>query len=223
MAERPSDFSYDVISDEKLGAGGFLIIRRLHLKVARPDGSRSKEGIYDLVERPFGLDAVVLAIYRRTVGGKIEILLREGARVPLAFGRPETGTAPQKSRAHRPIVEFVAGILEAGEDSLEMVRERAAAEALEEAGFRVAADAVEMIGPPMFPTPGMCPEKFYFAAVEIAAAAQSEDPPGDGSPFEEGARLFWLDLNEALDRCKRGELEDLKTELLIRRLKDRLG
>jgi len=202
-----------VISDERVGEGGFLKIRRLRVRLLRADGSRSKEGLYDFIERPIGLDAVVLAIWHRAPDG-VRVLLRDGLRVPLQFGRADRPGAP---RLH---TELVAGIIERGEESLDAVRRRAAAEAHEEAGLDVAADSVVALGAPVFPTAGMCPERFYLMAVEVGqdAIAAAHPPPGDGSPFEEGARIRWLALDDALARCTRGEIDDMKTELILRRL-----
>ena len=66
----------------------------------------------------------------------------------------------------------------------------------------------------------MCAEKFHFAACRVDDPAAAVRPTGDGSPFEEGARLHWLDLDDALARFATGEFDDMKTELALRRLKD---
>lgn len=206
--------SIEVISDQRVGQGGFLLLRRLRLRLLLADGSRTGEGTWDYVERPVGLDAVVVALYRRHEGA-VEVLLRSGLRVPLQFGRP-----------HPPagllFPELVAGILERGEESPAAVQRRAADEALEEAGLRVEASSVERLGPPLHPTPGMCAELFHFVRAEVRGQ-EATLPRGDGSPFEEGARLEWLALDEALARCARGEIQDLKTELGLRRLRESLG
>lgn len=209
---------YRVVDERVVGEGGFLTIRRLRLKLEREDGSLTGEGVYDFVERPIGLDAVVIALWSRGERG-VEVLLRDGLRVPLDFGRPEAHRLPRR------FTEVVAGILEVGEDSFAAVQERAAAEALEEAGLRIAAERVERCGPPMFPTPGMCPELFWLVDCEVSAEARAAAvaPPLDGSPFEEGARLRWMPLDEALAACARGEICDLKTELLLRRLADKIA
>jgi ADP-ribose pyrophosphatase len=68
----------------------------------------------------------------------------------------------------------------------------------------------------------MCAEKFYLAACQVREPAKARPPLGDGSPFEEGARLRWLDLDLALAACVAGEIEDMKTELILRRLRDQL-
>src|SRR5438309_8849210 len=101
---------YDVISDQRIGQGGFLVLRRLRLRALLDDGARTGEGVYDYVERPIGLDAVVVALYQRPAAGGVQLLLRRSVRIPLAFGR---SAAP----APAPFDEVVAGILEAGEES----------------------------------------------------------------------------------------------------------
>jgi ADP-ribose pyrophosphatase len=196
----------ELLNDERVGQGGHLIIRRLRMRMLLSDGTRTREGSWDFVERPMGLDAVVLALWRRKPA--VEVLLRSGLRVPLQYGRPEP----------RPLLftELVAGILEPGDD----LRQRAADEALEEAGLRVSVANVRLLGPPMFPTPGMCAELFHFASCEVSPDAVAEAPRGDGSPFEEGASLEWLSLDEAFARISRGQLQDLKTEVALRRLRE---
>ena len=210
--------SYEIVSDTKAGEGGFLSLRRLRLRARLDDGSTSREGLYDYVERPVGLDAVVLALWTRGEDGQVRVLLRDGLRVPLIFGRGGDNVP-------RRFTEVVAGILEEGEAGPAAIARRAAAEAHEEAGLRVDAAKVMPLGPAMYPTPGMCPELFHLVACEVSAeqAAAAEHPAGDGSPFEEGAEVRWALLDEALAACARGEILDMKTELILRRLKERLG
>jgi ADP-ribose pyrophosphatase len=214
---------FEVIDDRTVGEGGFLKIRRLRLRLVRDDGTRTREGLYDFVERPMGLDAVVLALYHRghrAPGGAVRVLLREGLRVPLLFGRgaPPVGAPPLHA-------EVVAGIAEVGEDDEPALRRRAAAEAHEEAGLLIAPESIVRLGGPVFPTAGMCAEQFHLFAAEVDAAqlASAHAPPGDGSPFEEGARLRWIDLAQALADFSRGALSDLKTEVTLRRLADYLA
>lgn len=206
--------SIEVLGDERVGQGGFLQLRRMRLRLVLADGTRTREGLWDYVERPMGLDAVVLALYRRT--GAVEVLLRSGVRIPVQFGRPHP--PPQLL-----LPELVAGILERGEVDEAAVQKRAADEALEEAGLRIEAQSVERLGAPMFPSPGMCAELFHFVCAEVHRGASASVPQGDGSPFEEGARLEWVPLDEALARCARGEIQDLKTEVGLRRLREKLG
>jgi ADP-ribose pyrophosphatase len=207
---------FRLISEERVGEGGFLVIRRLRLRVEREDGSLTDEGLWDFVERPVGRDAVVLALFSRGEGG-VRVLVRDALRVPLVFGRDDAA-----ARRH---TELVAGIIERGEESDAAICRRAADEAREEAGLTVDAADLVRLGPPSFPTAGMCPELFHFMAVEVSAAAiaGAQPPSGDGSPFEEGARIRWLGLDEALADCARGAIADLKTEVALRRLRDYLA
>jgi ADP-ribose pyrophosphatase len=205
---------FEVLGDERVGEGGALRLRRMRLKLVFSDGSRTREGLWDYVERPMGLDAVVVALWHRRAGGGIEVLLRSGARVALHFGRPH----PPREML---FPELIAGIIEPGEESEEALQKRAADEAMEEAGLRVAPGAMERLGPPLFPTPGMCPELFHFLAAEVHDTAAAP-PEGDGSPFEQGARIEWVELGEALARCGRGQIQDMKTELGLRRLREKL-
>jgi len=199
---------FEVTGDQRVGEGGHLRLRRMRMRLMLSDGSRTSEGSWDYVERPMGLDAVVVALFRRRPGA-LEVLLRHGVRVPVQFGRPEKPSALL-------FPELVAGILEPGDD----VFQRAADEVMEEAGLRVPPASVESLGPPAFPTPGMCAEVFQFVCCEVAPDALAHPPGGDGSPFEEGARLEWVSLDEALGRCARGEIRDMKTEIGLRRLRE---
>lgn len=211
MTARAFD-GYEIVSDERIGDGGFLRIRRVRLCVRRGDGTRSQQGLYDFIERPMGADAVVLVLWHRATDG-VRVLLRHAPRVPLWFRDAALGADH---------AEVVAGIIEAGEEGWAAIQQRAADEAFEEAGYSVAPAAVERLGPAAFPTAGMFSELFYFAAAEIADPARAVRPPTDGSPFEEGARLEWVALDEALRRCDEGTIRDLKTELALRRLRAKI-
>ncbi|HXL39315.1 MAG TPA: hypothetical protein VN928_02130, partial [Myxococcales bacterium] len=83
---------FEVTSDQRVGEGGHLRLRRMRMRILLSDGSRTSEGSWDYVERPMGLDAVVVALFRRRPGA-LEVLLRHGVRVPVQFGRPEKPSA----------------------------------------------------------------------------------------------------------------------------------
>jgi len=207
--------------DERVGEGGFLAIRRLRMRNRRADGSVSQPYVCDAIARPYGQDAVVVAVYARTAAG-VQVLVRDGLRPALLAGR-DPGRAPLPEPPPAMFVtELVAGILEPGDTGADGLRERAAHEVAEEAGFAVEPGAVALLGAGSYPSPGSMVEKFYFTAVEVDPAAQ-QALTGDGSPMEEGARTRWLALGAAFDACVRGELVDLKTELGLRRLRDHLG
>jgi ADP-ribose pyrophosphatase len=209
-----------VDSDERVGDGGFLALRRLRVRNQRADGSVSAQYVCDAVVRPFGQDAVVVAVYAKTDRG-IEILVRHGLRPTLTLGRePERAPLPEE-KPGLFLTELVAGVVEEGDRGEVGLRARAAAEVHEEAGFLVDQDAVVLLGAGMFPSPGCLVEKFYFAAVAVDPATQ-QPLQGDGSPMEEGARTTWLLLDDAIAACRAGALVDLKTELGLRRLRDHL-
>jgi 8-oxo-dGTP pyrophosphatase MutT (NUDIX family) len=218
---------YEIIGDERIGAGGFLVLRRLRLRLLRPDGTRSQEGLYDVVVRPIGADAVVVVLFHRQADGRVQVLLRTGPRVPLAFGRPGTSVGNPGAGPPVPLArctELVAGILEAGEERDQAaIFGRAATEAYEEAGLTLSPDAFFPLGSPLYPTPGMCDERFCFVAGEVHDPHGAIEPMGDGSPFEEGAELRWVELEGALASCRLGEIADMKTELALGRLRDHLA
>jgi ADP-ribose pyrophosphatase len=208
-------------SDERVGEGGFLSLRRLLLHNVRVDGSVSRRYVCDAVVRPYGQDAVVVAVYARTPRG-IEVLVRAGLRPSIALGRDRARAPLPEPHADLFLTELVAGIIEAGDSGEHGLRVRAAAEVAEEAGFTVSPDAIVLLGAGSYPSPGALIEKFYFAAVEVEPASQGL-LAGDGSPMEEGATTRWIGLADAIAECVTGELPDLKTELGLRRLVDYLA
>jgi ADP-ribose pyrophosphatase len=202
--------------------GGFLGIRRLHLRNRRDDGSLSAPYICDFSVRPMGLDAVVVAIWHRGPAG-IQVLVRDGLRPALAAGRPAEAQVVPDRRRYLFFTELVAGIVETRDRGDDGLRRRAADEVHEEAGYRVDPAAVILLGAGVFPSPGSTAEKFFLAAVEIADPAAQATLAGDGSPMEEGATCRWLPLDQAIAMCVAGEIEDAKTELGLRRLRDEVG
>lgn len=212
---------FHIDSDEIVGQGGFLSLRRMRMRNRREDGSLSDGYVCDFVVRPYGLDAVVIAVWARRADGGIDVLVRDGMRPALRFGRDPARLPLPDPRTYQQLTELVAGIIEDDDRGEHGVKVRAAAEVHEEAGFVVHPDTIQLLGAGSFPSPGSNPEKFHFAAVEVDPAKQ-EALTGDGSPMEEGATTRWLDLDAAIAACVRGDIEDAKTEITLRRLRDRL-
>jgi ADP-ribose pyrophosphatase len=208
-------------SDELVGQGGFLAIRRLRMRNRRADGSISPPYVCDAIARPYGQDAVVVAVYARTAAG-VQVLVRDGLRPALLAGRDPARAPLPEPAPGMFLTELVAGILEPDDIGEAGLRLRTAHEVAEEAGFTVDPAAVAVLGAGAYPSPGSMVEKFYFTAIEVDPAAQ-QALSGDGSPMEEGARTRWWSLDAAIEACVRGELTDLKTELGLRRLRDHLG
>jgi ADP-ribose pyrophosphatase len=210
-----------VDGDERTGEGGFLAIRRLRLRNRRTDGTASAPYVCDAIVRPYGQDAVVVAVYARDAAGTC-VLVRDGLRPVLSLARdPARAPLPEPPPALL-LTELVAGIVEPGDRGDAGLRVRAAHEVDEEAGFAIDPAQVVILGAGMYPSPGCMVEKFYFAAVEVSPETQHA-LAGDGSPMEEGARTRWLPLDDAIAACERGEICDLKTELGLRRLRDYLA
>lgn len=212
----------EVERHERFGVGGFLTIERFTLRNRREDGSTSPAYTMDCLIRPMGLDAIALALFSRA-RGRTEVLVRDGLRPALAMGR---GVAPHPLPDVRPyllLTEVVAGVVEAEDRGEEGLRRRAALEAAEEAGYQVDPDDVILLGAGGFPSPGIIGEKVWLAAAEVADPAAQGPIDGDGSPMEEGATTRWLELDQAIAACVAGDIEDFKTELVLRRLRDHLA
>jgi hypothetical protein len=91
-------------SDERAGEGGFLAIRRVHLRNRRADGTLSARYLSDSIARPHGQDAVVVVVYAwpqadRTLQPAdpedVLVLVRDGLRPALRLGRdPDRAPLP---------------------------------------------------------------------------------------------------------------------------------
>jgi len=203
---------------------GFLRVSRLLLRNVYADGSTSADYACDVVSRP-GSDAVVAALYRvEAEAGKrrVRVLLREGVRPPVYLRRHKRFVHPDP-REYRGLIEVVAGIVEADDPpGPEGIRRRAAPEAEEEAGCRVPPAAFATPGGETFASPGTRDAKLYYCAAP-ADPDTARAPRGDGSAMEECARLAVCDLGEAIERCRTGEIPDMKTEIALLRLADHIG
>jgi len=202
---------------------GFLHVRRFRARNRRADGSASREYPIDVIERPT-LDAVAVCLWARGPGGP-EVLLRLGLRPAAYFRKDQSPAFPEP--VYLLFEEVVAGVLEPGERGLEALRRRAAAEVEEEAGLSVPPERFASLGGAFFMLPGTASEKIHVVAAEVARgdgpAIRDAPEHGDGSPLEEGGALRWRPLADAIAACERGEIEDAKTEIALRRLAARLA
>jgi len=199
---------------------GFLKLRRLRLRNVYED--RVSE-VYpcDVVSRP-GSDAVVAVLYERGAGGRVFVWLREAPRAPIYLRRWKRFHHPDE-REYLTIAEVVAGLVEPGDgEGAAGMRQRAAIEAREEAGFAVEASEFAVIGGETFASPGTSDEKVYYCAGPVRAS-ELRTASGDGSVMEEVGRLVRLELTAAIEACRRGDIPDMKTELALFRLCDHLG
>jgi ADP-ribose pyrophosphatase len=193
---------------------GFLRLRRLRCRNRRSDGSLSPVYRVDMVDRP-RLDAVAVVIYRRR-GPQIEVLTRHSLR-PAAYFRIAQQPVIPDPEVHLRVEELVAGVLEDADQGEEGIKTRAALEVGEEAGIQVAPEEIQLLGGPFFIAPGIISEKIFLTAVDVTGKAQVE-PPGDGSPLEEGSSVQWRDAVRLLEDCRAGRVQDAKTEIGVTRL-----
>ncbi len=207
------------VAEDVPPGSGFLGVRESTLRVRYADGTASDPFPYSIVART-RLDAVVVVAHHRGADGARWVALRSALRPPVAlregveaeadggpFARPRTGE----------LWELPAGLVEVEERSPEGVRACARRELLEELGYDVPVEALQVLGPPMFPAPGMIAERQFFFHVEVDPGARAV-PTEDGSALERLARIVEVPLDAAIDACRRGTIEDSKTELALRRL-----
>lgn len=182
---------------------GFLKVRSVDLVATREDGTRSEPFPYDVLDRK-AIDAAIMVAHH-VKDGRAHVYLRSAVRPPL-FLRPHEVAAAC-------LWEVPAGLIEPGERPAAA----AAREIEEELGFPVKEEDMIALGPKAYPAPGFIGELHYYFHVRVDPETR-RDPKGDGSPLEEGARIESVPLDVALEACRRGEVPDAKTELVLRRL-----
>lgn len=217
LATRPR-VRIEVLSDRSHGSRGdqgFIRVRRLDLRNHYEDGTASAPYPYDCAERS-AMDAVGLVLH--AADGRV--CLRSSIRPPLSL---RAGYAlPLPGTEDPTLFEIPAGLVEVDEHGEEGLKSCAARETLEEVGLEVAHDAFVRLGPGVYLTPGLIAEKLHFFHARVDPST-AKAPSLDGSPVEEGARIEWVPLAEALAACRDGRIEDIKTELGLRRLAEILG
>ena len=198
---------------------GFIRLRRQRLSARFSDGSVSEPFDYDDVLRA-DLDAVVIVPHFMDESGATNVFLRSAVRPPVAMRSPDIWPVPERPTLGH-LWEVPAGLVEANERSEQGLRACAARELAEELGFHLTADDMLPLGPPTFPAPAIIGERhFYFHCVVVPSTRRT--PKGDGSPLEQGATVIVMPLDVALDLTRKGEIEDAKTEIALRRLRETL-
>jgi ADP-ribose pyrophosphatase len=146
------------------------------------------------------------------------VYLRSCVRPPLAM-RDKARSPLLNEHDHGGLWELPAGLVEPGEQTPEGVRGTAQRELLEELGFEVERSALQPLGPSTFPAPGIvCERQFYFHVAVDPNARRA--PELDGSPLERFGEVIDVPLYDALAWCADGSIEDVKTELGLRRFAD---
>ena len=214
----------EVVEDRSATADptqGFLRLRRLILRNHYADGTTSQTYPCDLVSRCYP-DAVTVVIYEIDDKRQVHVVLRTGVRPPVYLRRDHPGLARPETRDVRLLTELVAGLLEPVDAKPGGVAHRARLECAEEVGIDVAEDAIRALGASMYASPGVTDEQVFYRCVETDVHART-DPEGDGSIMEEAGETIILPLDEAIHRCRSGDITDTKTELGLLRLCDAIG
>jgi len=197
---------------------GFLRLVRRRLRAHYPDGTQSAPFVYDEVDRR-AIDAVVIVAHYVASGGERRVFLRSALRPPLYFRGASKAAAATPDRGGG-LWELPAGLIEASEHGAEDPAAAAARELHEEVGFTVAKEALGTLGPSMYPSPGVIAERHFYFEVTVDPSRRGE-PKLDGSALEKDGVVRDLSVADALAMCARGDIEDGKTELGLRRLVER--
>ena len=200
---------------------GFFRLVRRRLRARYPDGTTSAPFVYDEIDRRW-LDAVVIVAHY-VVGSQRRVFLRSSLRPPIYFraaSKAPMGASGPAPANNGGLWELPAGLIEAGEHDAEDPAVAAARELEEEVGFSMPKEAMRMLGPSTYPAPGVLAERHFYYEVTVDPGTRSE-PMLDGSALEKDGVVFDVGVAEALAMCARGDIEDGKTELDLRRLVER--
>jgi len=212
--------SLELMEDLSPPGDGFLRLVRKRYRVSYPDGTVSAPFLYDAVDRA-AIDAVVIAAHFADAGGARRVFLRSALRPPLTLRSRSDSPLPDEA-CDGALWELPAGLVEPSERSKEGVVRAAQRELHEELGFAVPLESLHALGPSTFPAPGFVAERHFFFEVSVEPTARAE-PSLDGSALEHFGTVVDVSLEDALEMCRAGVIEDSKTELTLRRLAERLA
>ena len=141
-----------------------------------------------------------------------EVVRHKGAAAILAVDKNGEAFFVEQFRypVNAPLFEVPAGKIDPGEIPLECARR----ELMEECG--VSAEKWTELGP-MFSSPGFCDEVIHLF---LAENLSESNPNPDEDEFLD---IIKLPLSEVLERVRRGEIPDAKTQILVLRVCDILG
>jgi ADP-ribose pyrophosphatase len=196
------------------GTSGFLRLRRRRFRAHYPDGSASEPFEYDEVDRR-AIDAACMLAHYADSRGVPYVYLRSCVRPPVAM-RDKARSPFLEEHDHGGLWELPAGLVEPGEQTPEGVVATAQRELLEELGFDVPRSQLQSLGHSVFLSPGIVSERLFFFRVAVDPT-QRRAPELDGSPLERFGEVIDVPLSDALGWCASGAIEDVKTELGLRR------
>jgi ADP-ribose pyrophosphatase len=194
---------------------GFIYVRKLQMVALFADGSESEPFPYFCADRS-KMDAVVVVPHFTDEHGVRHVFLRSALRPPV-YARPMEIRPIVERDSLGELWEVPAGLVEADEQTPEGLVACARRELFEETGFDVSVATILALGPPSFPAPGMIGERHFFFHTEVDPRTRVK-PSEDGSVLEREASVESVRLDVAIEACRRGEIEDAKTELALRRL-----
>lgn len=210
----------ELLEELPADGAGFLRLVRRRYRVSYPDGSQSPPFVYDAIDRT-AIDAVVIAAHFSDPTGVRRVFLRSALRPPLTLRDRARSPLPEEA-CDGALWELPAGLVEPDERNPEGVARAARRELHEELGFAVALESLRALGPSTFPAPGFVAERHFFFEVVVEPGKRGE-PLLDGSALERCAEIVHVSLDDALEMCRSGAIEDSKTELALRRLRERVA
>jgi ADP-ribose pyrophosphatase len=202
-------------------ASPFVRLRRLRLRHRYNNELYSHSYDFDIIESPFA-DAVAIVLYHIDSEGKVWVGLRRGVRPSIYLRKNNPAKASLDSMPRLTYLELVAGGIEYGDLDSIGINGRAALEVKEEAGYEVEAEELVSLGGGTFSSPGFGMEKIHYRAAKVDPREGTE-PEGDGHPLEEVGDFQFYELSQAIFWCRKGEIEDAKTEIGLYRLASYLG
>jgi ADP-ribose pyrophosphatase len=210
MLKPPPEIVIRALAEESTAGPGFLGLERRRCVVDDP--VCDQEFTYDTVWRCNPDVAVIVAHFVRD--RQLMVYLRSCVRPPLSFRQAREPSFAPLWQAN--LWELPAGLIEERGDFERSARRCAARELHEEVGFAVDPSRFGVLGPSVYPAPAMIAERQVF--LEVAVDPSQRRPPAeDGSALERGGAVLEIALDAALDACRKGLLQDSKTELGLRR------
>lgn len=141
-----------------------------------------------------------------------EVVRHKGAAAVLAVNENKEGFFVEQFRypVGKPLFEVAAGKIDPGEEPIVCAKR----ELFEECG--ISAEKWTELGP-MYSSPGFCDEVIHLFLAE--GLSESEPDPDE----DEFLNIKKIPLPEVLEKIRKGEIPDAKTQILVLRVCDLLG